>query len=116
MPTAPLRPCAAQPCDQLVPRGRCHAHALQLDQQRRPAWITKFYSSKPWQNARNQKRRDSPLCEDCLEDVPMRVTPVQVVDHVIPLTQAPDLALTYDNLRSLCHDHHAAKTHGREQR
>lgn len=110
MPSAPLRPCAEQPCAYLVPRGRCPTHALAHELTRRPAWITKFYSGKPWQNARNYKRRLNPLCEDCLEQG--RTTPVQVVDHVIALTTNPALRLTLTNLRSLCHAHHDAKTKG----
>lgn len=107
MPTAALRPCAG--CHRtLVVKGRCHACADVRERTRRPAWITKFYSSKAWQAARNLKRRQDPLCQDCLERG--SAFPVQVVDHILPLATHPHLRLTLTNLRSLCHHHHALKT------
>jgi 5-methylcytosine-specific restriction protein A len=108
MPPAPLRPCAAQPCKHLVPKGRCPEHALEYEQQRRPDWITRFYSSRAWQNVRNMKRRHDPLCEECL--ITGMFTPVQTVDHILPLTTHPTLKLHLTNLRSLCFKHHEAKT------
>jgi 5-methylcytosine-specific restriction endonuclease McrA len=116
MPTAALRPCLSQPCAALVKRGRCPEHSKVREQQRRPAWITKFYSSKPWQNARNFKRRQNPVCEDCLETWERvghgTITPTQVVDHVLPLATHPHLKLVLSNLRSLCNEHHSLKTKG----
>jgi 5-methylcytosine-specific restriction enzyme A len=44
-----------------------------------------------------------------------RFTPAAVVDHIVPIAQAPELRLNLANLRSLCkrcHDAHTARTQG----
>jgi 5-methylcytosine-specific restriction protein A len=109
-PLAPLRPCLEPGCHSLTNQSRCARHLKLQDQHRRPAWITRFYSSKQWQTLRAMKRRHNPLCEDCLEKNPQALTPVQVVDHVLPLERYHELALTLENLRSLCHVCHEAKS------
>jgi len=109
MPWAPERPCTQQPCPRFaVARGRCREHAQQHEQQRRPVWITAFYSSAAWQHLRTLKRVMNPLCQDCEEAG--RITPVESVDHVVPITVRPDLRLVLENLRSLCTACHDAKT------
>ncbi|WP_395543262.1 HNH endonuclease [Neotabrizicola sp. sgz301269] len=50
--------------------------------------------------------RDNHLCQLCLEAG--RVTPARTVDHRVPKAQGG--TDEPDNLRSICDDHHAAKT------
>ncbi|MCU6709413.1 HNH endonuclease [Paenibacillus sp. J5C_2022] len=52
--------------------------------------------------------RDNYLCQNCL-DV-KRFVNADVVDHTLPISLRWDLRLTLNNLRSLCHACHNAKT------
>ena len=107
MPTRPLRPCASQPCPELVRSGRCSLHAEEQDTDRRPEWVTKFYGSTRWKKLREWKRRHNPLCEYCVEEG--KQEPATSVDHVVPLTVDPSLALAETNLRSSCWRHQRLK-------
>jgi 5-methylcytosine-specific restriction protein A len=60
----------------------------------------RFYSSKPWRKLRRVKLAASPLCQVCLER--RRYVAAVHVHHVKPRKEAPALALSYDNLQSLC--------------
>lgn len=69
-----------------------------------------------WQKLRKQKLAADPLCEcdDCQAGV-KRVTGANVVDHIEPIAERPELRLVWSNLRSMaktCHDKHTAKTRG----
>lgn len=108
MPWKAKRPCVHPGCPRLVDTGRCDEHTRTHEQQRRPAWITAFYSSTAWKKLRAMKRARDPLCEDC-RDAGVG-TPVAEVDHVVPITVDRSLALVIENLRSLCTPHHVAKT------
>jgi 5-methylcytosine-specific restriction endonuclease McrA len=72
----------------------------------------KFYSSKAWQDCRNEyaKRRHY-LCEDCLRRGIYK--PGEIVHHKIeidPVTiERPEIALSFDNLELLCRDCHAKR-------
>jgi 5-methylcytosine-specific restriction protein A len=63
------------------------------------------YTSE-WDKISRAYRASHPLCEDC--EAEGRLTPVDEVDHIIPL----DKGGTNDdgNLRSLCKSHHQIKT------
>jgi 5-methylcytosine-specific restriction enzyme A len=53
-------------------------------------------------------------CEDC-DAGRIRVTPATVVDHIVPIADAPDRRLDWTNLRSMakpCHDAYTARTPG----
>lgn len=70
----------------------------------------KFYSSKAWQDCRNEyaKRRHH-LCEDCLRRGIYR--PGTIVHHKIELDpiniEHPEITLNFDNLELLCRECHA---------
>jgi len=66
-----------------------------------------FYNSKEWYKLRNWFVKQNPLCVHCKAEG--RATPVQVVDHIIPV-KAGGARLSSDNLRSLCNRHHAIVT------
>ena len=68
----------------------------------------KFYNSKTWKDCRLLALiRDYYICQDCLKD--RTITAYDVVDHIKPMKQYPELALVVSNLRSLCHKHHNRK-------
>lgn len=77
-----------------------------------------FYHSTAWKKTRAEfvKSRKG-LCEDCLQRG--LYTPGRVVHHVVPLTEEnvtdPNVTLSWNNLRLLCQDCHAAvhKSHGK---
>ena len=71
----------------------------------------KFYSSKAWQDCRNEyAKRQHYLCENCLRKGIYR--PGTIVHHVIELDpiniERPEIALNFDNLELLCRECHAA--------
>lgn len=114
MPRKPLKPCATPGCRELV-RGNAHCpkHQEAADQKRaehlkrvhieynrRRDASDKFYKSTAWQACRARFKRAHPLCEECEKQG--RVVEMEIVDHRVPLKEAPHLALDWSNLRSLC--------------
>lgn len=70
-----------------------------------------FYHTRAWKRLRSVAlTRDGGMCADCMERLragygfkPRRA---QMVHHIIPIEERPDLALSLDNLRSLCNECH----------
>ena len=58
-----------------------------------------------WSKLRNWYIRQHPICQwrGCTQ-------PAAIVDHIIPIDEAPELRLKADNLQSLCRSHHGVKT------
>ena len=110
MPTAALRLCAAPGCQARVRAGRCAAHRVQAEQQRRHLDVRKLYRTPRWAALRQQVWRANPLCVECAKAG--RVEPWTDLDHIVP--HRGDLRLFWDvrNLQGLCASHHAAKTAG----
>ena len=76
------------------------------------AYARKFYSSKAWQDCRNEyAQRRHFLCEDCLRRGIYK--PGVIVHHKIeidPITiERPEIALSFDNLELLCRECHARR-------
>ena len=67
-----------------------------------------FYNSKAWKKIRDQRRRENPICQECERNGIIRR--MNVVDHIKPIDEAPELALDYDNTQSLCTPCHVRKT------
>lgn len=89
-------------------RGRCDKHPRSFTRVRK--LHSKQYGSASWKRARAAFIQVYPLCLICfLEGV---ITPVDEVDHIIPLDDNSDLEhLTHPSgLAGLCKSHHAAKT------
>ena len=68
-----------------------------------------FYSSKTWQDCRNEyAKRKAYLCEECLRRGIYK--PGVIVHHVEELTplniSRPEVALNFNNLELLCRDCH----------
>ena len=73
-----------------------------------------FYSSKTWQECREEYARSKKhLCEDCLAKG--LLVPGEIAHHIIELTPEnindPSVALNFDNLRLVCRRCHA-EAHG----
>lgn len=80
----------------------------------------KFYSSKQWQDCRNEyMTKKHHLCENCLRKG--IYTPARYVHHIVELDpiniENPEVALNFDNLEAVCrachdeyHDNHGRWT------
>lgn len=73
-----------------------------------------FYHTAAWKRAREQAlRRDRGMCRDCMArfegGAGKRPHRAEMVHHIIPIDQRPDLALTLSNLVSLCNECHARR-------
>lgn len=64
-----------------------------------------FYQSREWRSKREEIIiRDNYECQLCKDEG--RMTPATEVHHIKTYKDRPDLALTDDNLISLCTQHH----------
>jgi len=79
------------------------------ERKRQDSWSsTNFkYSSLRWMKLRDLYRLKNPLCVECMKKGTLE--PVNIVDHIIPISQGGD-AWDWDNLQSLCEHHHNKKT------
>ena len=71
---------------------------------------TAFYNSKEWRRLAKAHKRANPLCVVCESED--RLSPAQVTDHILAIADGGS-RLDWDNLQSLCHRCHNAKS-GRE--
>ncbi len=82
-----------------------------------------FYHTAAWKKVRALAlTRDGGMCQDCMDRLragygihPRRA---EMVHHIIPVKERPDLALELSNLRSLCnecHEREHPEKHRREQ-
>jgi len=73
----------------------------------------RIYESVAWRRVRLLAlQRDNYLCRQCLRK--KRITKATQVHHLKPIKGYPELALTLDNLESLCWDcHEQTKPRGR---
>jgi 5-methylcytosine-specific restriction endonuclease McrA len=58
-----------------------------------------------WSKVSTRFRRGHPFCRFC-EQKGFEATPADVVDHIIPVEDGPDLRLTWSNFQSLCNSCH----------
>ena len=91
--------------------GRCEKHKrtwVNLKSKNRSG--DPFYSSTPWRTLRLAFLREHPLCQcdDCLRTGAS--VAADVVDHIKPRCDRPDLQLTWENLRSMAAAHHNRRT------
>lgn len=66
------------------------------------------YNTKAWQQLREAKLAEEPLCEHCIRRG--QVVPAKVVDHVIAIKAGGDPFPPLDKLASLCERCHNEKT------
>lgn len=69
----------------------------------------KFYSSKQWQDCRNEYMKQAHyLCENCLRKGIYK--PAEIVHHKIELNpiniEYPEISLNFDNLEAVCRECH----------
>lgn len=116
MPKRSAKKCNVISCSNLTYDSYCSEHAEQkrkeshqeYKQRRTDEREQAFYKSGDWIKTRNHKRSINPLCEHCLKEG--KVTPMNDVDHVIPVKVDWSLRLTLSNLQSLCRSCHVKKT------
>ena len=70
-----------------------------------------FYHRAAWKRVRALAlQRDGGMCQDCMDrfraGYGIRPNRAQMVHHIIPKEERPDLALDLANLRSLCNECH----------
>ena len=66
-----------------------------------------------WQKLRDIKANRDPLCEECLKS--KKVKPLEIVHHIKPIEEYPELRLMMENLMSLCNDCHEQVYHKGER-
>lgn len=67
-----------------------------------------FYNTKTWKMLRDRRRRENPICQSCEEKGIIRQ--MNVVDHIKPIDEYPELSLEFNNTQSLCTRCHVLKT------
>ena len=114
MPRKPKKPCAYQGCPNLTDDRYCDVHkhlekkeANDYNRYSRDPDSNKRYG-RAWKRIRDRHVSTHPLCEVCKEHG--RLTPVEEVHHIVPLTEGG--TNKKDNLLSVCHSCHM-KIHGR---
>ncbi len=109
MPTKPKKPCKQPGCPNLTTVSYCDDHKKEerhYDRQRGTA-AQRGYDSK-WQKARKGFLSKHPLCIKCQEQ--SKVTPAEVVDHIIPHKGDKKLFWDRSNWQPLCNSCHSKKT------
>jgi len=102
--------CAHFPCNQIAVDGAyCPAHRPPAP----PKETDPFYLSVRWRRFRGWYLRNHPLCELCEREG--RLTPAQMVDHIIELKDGGD-RLSEENAQALCWKCHNVKTAAEQKR
>ena len=107
-PTRLPHPCGHPGCPALVPAGErlCEKHKREnrkVEDANRANYRERGYSTE-WDKLKAMKKRESPLCEVCLQEG--RLTPAEMVHHKVPLREGGEL-LDMGNLVSVCRACHA---------
>lgn len=64
-----------------------------------------FYNSKAWRRCRELVlKRDHYLCQECLKE--QRLTPANIVHHIVHYRDDPSKGLDMDNLITVCPECH----------
>ena len=104
--------CNSIGCSKLTYKAYCDDHKHDVDRayadMRTDVKEQKFYKSLAWKKLREAMRNKNPLCVHCLTRG--LATPMDVVDHIIPLKVAYKLRLVPSNLQCLCNSCHNIKT------
>ncbi len=101
-----LKPCSNQPCSNFGNGGPCVQHRRQYEQNRGSARARGYDGT--WQHLRLIVLAERPLCGEC--EALGWLEPAIEVDHIIPISQRPELRLVRSNLQGLCRTHHSLKT------
>ncbi|MBR3298914.1 MAG: HNH endonuclease [Clostridia bacterium] len=112
MPRKPKRPCGMSGCPLFAEDGSpyCKEHGKKqrdsYNRYERSPDINKKYG-RAWKRIRDRYTSKHPLCERCLEEG--RLTPVEEVHHIVPISKGGDHRET--NLMSLCQSCHTKIHH-----
>ena len=110
LPRKPQRPCRYLGCGRLSDEPYCEEHRkavrFEYNRYQRPAYSNKKYG-RAWKRIRDRYAAAHPLCELCLKEG--RLTPVEEVHHIVPLSQGG--THRNDNLMSLCQSCHTKLHH-----
>ncbi len=115
MPKAAPKPCSHPGCRALVHERYCDAHQKAFrkrQDERRGSSAERGYDTT-WRRLRLSFLAQHPLCEceDC-DAGRKRLTPANVVDHIVSIEERPELRLEWSNLRAMakaCHDRRTAR-------
>lgn len=111
MPRSAPHPCHSPGCPNLVQSGSfCDDHKPQRHQQydaNRGSSTARGYGAR-WRKLRDSFLRTYPLCADPDQRHAGQVRPATDVDHIVARAQGGHD--TWENLQSLCHECHSAKT------
>ncbi|WP_407312085.1 HNH endonuclease [Desulfosporosinus sp. SB140] len=110
MPIKPRRPCSFPGCPELTSGQYCNEHQKQITKAydlRRGSAAQRGYDAR-WTKARKRYLKEHPLCVECLKA--SKLTPANVVDHIIPHRGDKSLFWNESNWQSLCSHHHNSKT------
>ena len=110
MANKPLRPCAHPGCAELVRGGGyCEKHKPKDVRVRDAAWHS-WYGRKVWKRLSTAQLWREPYCRSCAARGER--TLATEVDHIVPHRGNWIMFTDPDNLQSLCHVCHSAKTYG----
>ena len=104
-----LRPCLEPRCGTYVESGRCPVHAAQYEHQRGNWAVRRWYRTARWRQLRRLVLTEEPTCRECAaEGRPCE--PATDVHHIDK--HGGDFRKFFDrnNLRGMCHAHHARYT------
>ena len=113
MPAKAPTLCKHPGCGSLVAGGYCATHKPaqradklqgQKDYNSRRAESDRLYSTQRWRKLSVAYKRRHPVCCECERNGLVRAT--EIVDHIKPAKDSPELFWEWSNLRPLCHDCH----------
>lgn len=109
MPALPKRPCAYPGgCTELVESGCCAKHQRAADRARGTTAERGY--AKGWPRVRSAKLAADPFCQIRTHCQGAMATEV---DHIVPISERPDLRLEWSNLQSSCKACNVAKRNRR---
>jgi len=109
MPYKPRVYCKSPGCNQLVYSGYCSKHKQPVSQYdtKRNVINAKIYTGS-WRKLSKMHLRNSPLCIDCLNMIPSRITAAQETHHIKAICDGGEHEES--NLISLCTSCHSKRT------
>lgn len=111
MPSAIKTPCRHPGCGVPCRGGYCERHQRdrRMSDGRRGNAAERGYDEAWRKIAQLRRELDAYLCQICLNEH-QRLTPANIVDHIIPLHVRPDWRLELGNTQVLCRTCHQRKT------
>jgi len=111
MPSRPMRPCKRPGCPAITrdKSGYCDEHQTYVKERKAAAHrsydktrgktAARGYDGQ-WRKVRAMKLSRDPLCELCLDQG--ETVAAELVHHIEPVKERPDLRLFMENLKSVC--------------